>query len=318
MKIGIIGAGKIGMAMGELAEKFAKVVYIDIKKPFSCDYNLLCDADINFIAVNTTTEDGYNMKNIKSCLSKVKVNGLRNVVILSTCPPSFFNDEKIQAVYSPLFIRQGSIKEDILNAEFVLIGTHAGGNEESKVLKEFYKKINKKYEFACMSQKEAATVKMGINGFLTLKIVYANMLGDYCIKEKMNPEVVLDAIATCKSINHYYFKYGDGFGGPCLPIDNRTLSKEIGKLLPLIIDQENKTHLDFQLSQFIAKNEKSLEYTFEGVSYKKGVPIIVHSQRLELAEKLARLGYKIKIKESKEVCNLINKEYPDLFLFEEI
>lgn len=312
MKIGIIGAGKIGLAMGELAEKFANVVYLDKKEPYPNDYSLLNDTDLNFISVNTANLNGYEMDNIKDCLAKTK--NLKNVVILSTCPPSFFESEN-NYIYSPLFIRQGTVKEDIINAEFVLIGHD---KISPQPLIDFYTKIRPDYNYIKVSCKEAATIKMGINGFLTLKIAYANMIGDYCVENKMNQEAVLKAISDFRPVNPYYFKYGYGFGGPCLPIDNNALASELDKKLPIQIDEENKAHLEFQFNEFVKNKDKELEHTFENVSYKRGVPIIVHSQKLALAEKLARNGFKIKIKDTAEICDLVEIEYPHLFSFEKI
>ena len=124
MKIGIIGAGKIGTAMGNLAKNFSQISYVDVKTGYTNDYEILKNNDINFISVNTTSKNEYDMTNILSCLKESKKNNLKTLVILSTCTPSFLSSEEFlnlseEVIYSPLFIRQGKIEDDILNSEFV-------------------------------------------------------------------------------------------------------------------------------------------------------------------------------------------------------
>ena len=313
LKVAIIGAGKIGQAMGNLAESFSEVRYLDTKPGFSNDYTAIQDANLVLIAVNTTENDGYNCWNVESCLAKLQQHQIKaETVVLSTCPPSFF-DKPRNIIYSPLFIRQGSIQQDIESAEFVLIGSH----QPASTLIDFYSKIRSGYKFIELEPQEAAIVKMGINGFLCVKVAYANMIGDFCRSKGARAEEVLSAIGDCKSINHRYFRYGFGYGGPCLPIDNRTLAEEINNTWPLRIDEENQRHLEFQIAEFQRDHpDKHQEYLFEDVSYKKDVPIIIASQKLELAKALAQDGYQIKIKESQEVCKLIESELPGLFSFE--
>lgn len=313
MKTGIIGAGKIGSAVGSLAEHFSEVVYVDKDPKFSSDYKLLSDADITFISVNTTTDECYDMGNIRDCLSEVKLHGIKNVVILSTCPASFFDSEfDYDVIYSPLFIRQGTIQQDIIDAEFVLIGS-TGGCEH---LVEFYNKIGS-YNFVKVTQKEAAVIKMGINGFLTIKVAYANMIGDFCESHGMNTDAVLAAIASCKSVNGHYFKYGFGYGGPCLPIDNRTLASETGSSLPYAVDAENEDHLSFMVNDVVSKNKLGSRIVIDGVSYKKGVPIITNSQKMEMAMRLSD-DFDVVIRDSKDVCELVERKYPGVFSFEEV
>ncbi len=319
MKVGIIGAGKIGMTIGEIASEFSEVIYVDKKPEFINDYAVLVHCDIIFLAVNTAFENHYDMSNITDCLIQIKKHDLKNVIILSTCPPSFFDSQDFKdcsdhLIYSPLFIRQGTIRKDIFDAEFILIGS----NKDSIVLKNFYNKIRNDYKFIELEFKEAAVVKMAINGFLTLKVAYANMIGDYCVLNSLNVDSTLLAISQCKSINSHYFKYGYGFGGPCLPIDNITLASEIGKDLPLSVDLENDNHLNFMVEKFCRENVIGPNYIFDNVAYKEGVPIIIKSQKLMMANLLTKKGYQITIKDTSTVCDLVKEAFPNVFLFDEI
>lgn len=320
MKVGIIGAGKIGTALGNLTSRFSDVVYIDKKEPFGNDYSSLQDTDLIFVCVNTASDEKYDMTNVVECLESCLVEGLKNVVIVSTCPPSFFDTDIYHKccdvlTYSPFFIRQGSIECDIVNAEFVLVGRD---KPQSSALVDFYTNLRPQNQFIQMGCKEAAVVKMGINGFLTLKLAYANMLGDFCVSQELDQDLVLQTIGASRSVGTHYFKYGFGFGGPCLPIDNVTLATEINKELPLSIDRENAAHLEFMIGDFCEKNSVDGTYTFTDIGYKSGVPIITKSQKLLMAVRLAELGYKITIQDSHAVCDLVRDAYPDRFSFDEL
>ena len=51
------------------------------------------------------------------------------------------------------------------------------------------------------------------------------MMGDIMIKAGIQDEIdmVLNAIGGDSRVGKKYLKYGFGFGGPCLPRDNRAL-----------------------------------------------------------------------------------------------
>ena len=314
----IVGIGNIGKVFVELLENFYELILIDVFAPYSENYDKINDAELILVTVSTTSDSGYDMTNIVSTLSKIQND--KKIIILSTCPPSFFDTpaakDKTNLIYSPLFIRQGSIKQDVLNSDFVLAGSRDGN---TNLVKKLYENFLPNVEIIQAGLKEIATIKMGINGFLCLKIVYANMIGDYCAANDLDCNLVLESISKFKPVNPYYFKYGFGFGGPCLPIDNTTLSKEINNSFLIRVDEENRKHLDFQVNNFILKNpDKNFEYCFDNVGYKDNVLMFKNSQKLEFLKELFLNGYTIVIKETQSACDVINKIYPNMFLFDVI
>ena len=85
-----------------------------------------------------------------------------------------------------------------------------------------------------------------------------------------------------------YLKYGFGFGGPCLPRDNKALAKygsEIGlnALISIASDNSNFQHLEHQIDYFIQNNSKEKPVYIAGVSYKKNTDIIEESQQFKFA-----------------------------------
>ena len=99
-----------------------------------------------------------------------------------------------------------------------------------------------------------------------------------------------------------YLRPGYGFGGPCFPRDNRALggyAKLVGvnPLLPEATDEYNKLHTRYQIDEQLALNKD--EYVFTGIGYKDPCPvaIIEESQKLVIAQALARAGKRVVLRD---------------------
>jgi len=159
-------------------------------------------------------------------------------------------------------------------------------------------------------------IKMLFNCFLTTKISFANSIGDLAKKVGADQEKILDAIGSDNRIGNKFLKYGYGYGGPCLPRDNRALAayaqdNDIDLLISKATDETNKQHLNFQYQEFSENNKKQI--VFDGIAYKKGTVILEESQPLLLAKKLAENGFDILIKDSQDVIEQLKQNYGNLF-----
>jgi UDPglucose 6-dehydrogenase len=126
--------------------------------------------------------------------------------------------------YSPEFIALGSVLDDFLNPDFLLVGesdAHAGA-----LLELCYGEIVTNAAPVCrMSIENAELAKIAVNAYVTTKITFANMLADLC--ERIpggDVDVVSDALGHDRRIGRAYLTGGLGFGGPCFPRDNLALS----------------------------------------------------------------------------------------------
>jgi nucleotide sugar dehydrogenase len=208
----------------------------------------------------------------------------------------------IQVAYNPEFIAQGEIVKGLEQSDIVLIGTEY--QELSNELIQIYDRIQTTPVHAhVMSPKAAEITKIGINCFLTTKISYANMMGDILTKSNLGNEIdsVLNAVGGDSRVGKKYMKYGFGFGGPCLPRDNRALghyANELGlKLnLPLTVDEFNKEHADFLKNFFINQNpDKSIPFVMNYITYKRGSDILEESQQFKLCLDLLDEGYYVNV-----------------------
>lgn len=252
-----------------------------------------------------------------------------HLVVNSTVMPGYCDQlhARMQAhgysvSYNPEFIAQGSIMADQQSPDQVLIGeanTEAGDKIES-VYRAF---CQGKPRYSRMSRTEAEITKLAVNCFLTTKIAFANSIGDLTIEHGGNQDAVLEAIGADARIGYNFLRYGFGYGGPCLPRDNRAMQKAADRVgLPLPIsqatDEANALHRDFQRGVFEQTHEQEESITFTNLAYKRDSDIIEESQRLALAVDLAKKGYRIVLSDKAVVLNQIQAIHKDLFTYEVI
>ena len=222
--------------------------------------------------------------------------------------------------YNPEFIAQGSIIEDQQFPDQVLIGeaNEVVGNEIEAIYRCF---VQNDPRFSRMSRTEAEITKLAVNCFLTTKIAFANSIGDLTIQHGGNQDNVLEAIGADARIGANFLRYGFGYGGPCLPRDNRAMgeaAKQVDLELPISVatDRSNGLHRDFQRESFEQSYSKEEQIVFTGVTYKPNSDIIEESQRLALAVDLAKEGYAVLLRDRVEVIDQIRELHQDLFVYE--
>jgi len=290
---------------------------------FTTSIKQAIEADIIFAVVPTpsTVEWKYDHQYIEDVVEElIKLGPQKNrkeFVVNCTTFPGYTSELQKRLVdynyyvsYNPEFIAQGSIIQDQLNADQVLIGEYdkLAGDRIQKVYSTFMKKVP---SYSRMSVTEAEITKLAVNCFLTTKISYANMIGDIARKYQCDESKILNSIGSDSRIGNKYLNYGFGFGGPCFPRDNRALIKcaeEVGLKAPIAsaTDKMNKLHLEFQIEEYTNNYPVGSTVNLDYITYKKGSSIVEESQRLLFASRLKELGYKIKVQElTKQLKNLI-------------
>jgi len=294
-------------------------------------------SDIFFVTLRTESlpSGKYDHAQVETFLERLislgKLENPKDLVICCNVCPGYSNeiqdrleDHNYIVSFNPEWVAQGTILHNQSYPDLVVIGE---ANKESG------DKIEKIYKNIClndplvyrMDRLSGEITKVGLNCFLTTKLSYANMLGEIAIKSGVDPEPILAAIGEDTRINPKYFKYGFGYGGPCFPRDTRALTyygKSIG-LTPFIVEavmRTNNNHLDFQLEQFIESHrdwDKNKPIIFNSITYKSGTIIIEESQQLAYAVHIAKIGYKVVIKEHPKVIEQVKEIFGDLFVYEE-
>jgi nucleotide sugar dehydrogenase len=360
MKIGIIGAGRLGLTFALLCEKAGYDIIVSDKRE-DYVYNLNqgvcntnepliqkmlfevenfsattsnveiienCDIIFTFVATPSTTDGSYDTSAVFEVVTdffaatklEIPVFSKKFIVGCTTNPGDVEQIQNklsmfsIQVAYNPEFIAQGEIVKGLEQSDIVLIGTEY--QELANELIQIYNKIQTTPVNAhVMSPKAAEITKIGINCFLTTKISYANMMGDILTKSNLSNEIdsVLNAVGGDSRVGKKYMKYGFGFGGPCLPRDNRALghyASELGlKLnLPLTVDEFNKEHAEFVKNIFMKQNpDKSVPFVMNYITYKRGTDILEESQQFKLCLDLLEEGYYVNVIEIEPVVRQLSE-----------
>jgi UDPglucose 6-dehydrogenase len=328
-KVAIIGCGKLGAPCGEVMNRVYDVVGYD-KTTVTCTFTTsdsiqeaIKDKDFIFIAVPTPHGKKYGgehpthrlpskdfdytaVKNVVREIDKF-VDKKQIVVLISTVLPGTIRREisplltKTVLLYNPYLIAMGTVKDDMVNPECLIIGTETGEKtHEVKRLISFYKKIiNCNVPINIGTWEEAESIKIFYNTFISLKISFVNMIQDIAeYVGNVNVDVVTNALksATQRIVSTRYMTAGLGDGGACHPRDNialRFLSQKAN--IGYNIFQDITKYRDKQaenLAKFIKKiaKETGLPIVIHGVSYKPGVPYTDGSYSLLIASYLAKAG----------------------------
>ena len=292
---------------------FSDILFILVATPS------LSNGKYNHAAVDSVAEQLIKLPT--PCNKKQFIIGCTVMPGYSNKLAGVLSDFNYDVSYNPEFIAQGSILNDQLKPDMILIGE--ANKNAGDIIETVYNDmcINR----PCIERMDplsAEITKISLNCFLTTKITFANMVGDIAIKSGANQDAILKAIGGDSRVGPKYLKYGFGFGGPCFPRDNRALyiyADEINydAKISKIVDSTNKYHLEFQIDQFI-KNYKdtSIPVVIENVTYKPNTEILEESQQLLFAIGLAKTGIKVIIKENKNVVEKLKSLYNGLFEYE--
>lgn len=268
----------------------------DISK---CDFDL----DSKFLVVGCTTNPG----DCQRIQNQLQPRGVR-------------------VLYNPEFIAQGSIIQDLERADMVLIGGE--NHADIDCYQKLYHDIQTvEPQVHSMSLTAAEIVKIGINCYLTTKISYANMLGEVLIRSGLNEDVdrALTALGADTRIGSKYMRFGFGYGGPCLPRDNRAFAhhaRSVGLEFPLgdIVDNFNHSHSDFLADWLDLQNTKSLPFYLPSIMYKPGTDILEESQQLQICIKLLERGRTVFVEQNNliptEMISDLNRKFGPRIQFE--
>ena len=369
MKIGVIGAGRLGICFALLCEqagydvlvsdvredyvknlrnKFISTNEPEVSKLLSTSPRLSatnsnskvirdCDIIYTLVATPSKRDGSYDVSAVWDVVQDIKkvkkVQGKAFVVGCTTNPGDCKEFQKeldksgVDVFYNPEFIAQGTIIKDLRTADMVLIGGKR--NDTYDQLCEIYNRIQETPpKISIMSTTAAELVKLAVNCFLTTKISYANMVGQVMALSGMEEEIptVLGAIGDDSRIGRKYLNFGFGFGGPCLPRDNRAFASYAKKLgldynLGDTTDNFNNEHATFIKDYFVYRNPENLPFYLDYVSYKKGTDILTESQQYRLCVDLLDDGYTVYINDIDAIMDRISDDlsdkYPDTVKFGE-
>jgi UDPglucose 6-dehydrogenase len=341
MKVGFIGVGKLGKDAAEVMyEAGHDVLGYDTRIVEGCKHEMtwliedVCThGEIIFIAVPTPHDPLYDGKYptshlepkdfdytiVKDVLTEVNkyTNKSQLVVLISTVLPGTIRKEFIplctnfRFIYNPYLIAMGTVKEDMINPEMLIIGTEDGSRTgDADKLTEFYGTfINPKTRCEIGTWDEAEAIKIFYNTFISTKIALVNMIQDVAeIRGNINVDVVTGALerSTKRIISPVYMKSGMGDGGGCHPRDNialRTLSPELGyDIFDSIMKAREKQAENLAKKLESLSKEYDLPVIILGKSYKPDVEYTEGSTSILTSHYLEKNGVEFKFDSKPETA----------------
>ncbi len=275
----------------------------------------ILDCSIIFLCVRTDSVitgeyDVQNVFNFIDALDEIhsaKSSSIDWIVVNCNVNPGTSNmlsrrlaKHNIQVCFWPEWVKQGEIIADQTNPPVHVLGFGKHANNKDELINTILKidqnpKIAPVYE---MSYFEAELAKITLNCFLTVKISYANMIGQFADSLGLSGEKILSAVGNDPRIGNLFFKPGAAYGGPCFPRDTKALiafAKQFGVDLPLVEAAEsiNKSMMDAQKKTVFLSSHDSNSAYFEFLDFKAGTNIFSGSPNLILAQFLNGLGIRI-------------------------
>jgi UDPglucose 6-dehydrogenase len=200
--------------------------------------------------------------------------------------------------YNPEFIALGDVIQGLLHPDFILIGE--SDKKAGDILEGMYRQVcGADANIARMNFVNAELTKISVNTYVTMKISFANMLGEICDRlEGSDVQVVTDAIGHDSRIGKKYLKPAIGYGGPCFPRDTTAFGRIahlVGAKADLalstdLINRRQITRLTDITKGLVAGGST---VAILGLSYKPNTPVIEESQGIMLAKALHDSGFNV-------------------------
>lgn len=194
-------------------------------------------------------------------------------------------------VYSPEFIRQGSIIQDFSHPDMVLMGT--SDLRAADIMWRYYESvIENDAPVHVMSPVSAEIAKLSLNATVVAKMAMANTIAALChVTPGADAQDVLGVVGDDSRIGAKFFSAGTWPGGPCFPRDTRALAKSLvdaGVPAPVVAGVDVQRGM---MALWVARIIGQMASTTKnvgilGLAYKPGVDIAEESQGMALADML--------------------------------
>lgn len=258
-KIGIIGAGYVGMSLATLLSQYNKVLVIDIDEekvnkinknvsPINEDeinyflntksLNIFANTDysllIGYDYVIICTPTNYDEKNNKFDTSSIEfaiericnVDNNITIIIKSTIPIGYMDTlakkYRKNFIFSPEFIREGhSLQDNLYPSRIILSPDNNKSREFNRILQKCLYKNDTPVLY--VNYKEAESIKLFSNAYLAMRIAFFNELDTFAEVKNMCTKKIIEGLCLDSRIGNYYNNPSFGYGGYCLPKDTKQL-----------------------------------------------------------------------------------------------
>jgi len=207
--------------------------------------------------------------------------------------------------YDPDFVALGNVVIGFLKPDLVVIGQSSEevGNRIKAIHSELY--VDYPAHVARMSIKSAEITKVCLNAYITMKISFANIIGNLCGRiPDTDPDDITRAIGADRRISPFYLQAGPAFGGTCFGRDTKAFHALMlqYKLYPQLmdtVDTINKQQ-DHDLTNAVQRQLSKISVTdptigILGLAFTDNTPVIVESPGIKLLARLLLNDYSVAI-----------------------
>jgi UDPglucose 6-dehydrogenase len=275
------------------------------------------ETDIFIILVNTPSNEKKEFSNkyvydaITNICENLKKSNNKDFlfIISSTVMPGSHNEiikliesntgrklnDGFGVVYIPDLVALGTVIKDFEKPDVIILGE--SNSKYGEIAEKVYSKILKNNPpIVRMSLIDAEITKVSLNAYITMKISFANFIGNISEKFGANPNNITKALGYDRRISPYYIKSGLSFGGTCFPRDTWAfikMSENVGldaiHIKSTQIINENQNEFLFEK----VKGFKNKKIGIYGLSFKPETSVITESAGYFIYEKLKNEGYLI-------------------------
>ena len=258
-KIGVIGAGYVGMSIAILLSQQNEVVIIDIDKnkvekinkgispvndeyieqylnnnnlniAATLDYDVLVGFD--YVIVCTPTNyieetNSFDTSSIESAIEKIlAINNNVNIVIKSTIPIGYMDNIQKKyyknILFSPEFLREGRALYDNLYPSRIIVSPDiTKARDFAELIQDCI--FRKDVVTLFMNYKEAESVKLFSNTYLAMRVAFFNEIDTFAEIKGLDTKKIIDGVCLDSRIGDFYNNPSFGYGGYCLPKDTKQL-----------------------------------------------------------------------------------------------
>ena len=263
------------------------------------------DCKAIFICVPTPSEQDGTFSSeqvedvLKEIAGRVKVTDVHKppICIASTLFPGTMEKlaERFSALrlfYTPTMIALGNVLEGLRHPDFQLVGTSfEDGADVSQVFVQIHTVNSRPPPVPLthfMSYESAEIAKLAANAFVTMKISFANRIGEICeVFPGANRRDILETIGQDKRIGEECLVAGAPYGGPCFPRDVEAIA-QLDPLLGYSIYKMNEAQVKAIALRAHNACPEGKPILIMGVSYKPGLPILDGSPSMAVHAELTR------------------------------
>jgi len=234
-KIGFIGQGWIGSHYADnFKERGYNIVRYDISPKYKKNKNKLKECDIIFVAVPTpTTPEGFDDSILIDAIkntSKGQIVIIKSTIIIGTTEKiqKLFPDRYI--MHSPEFLRERNAKFDVDYPERNIIGYTKKSKSKAQQVLDVMPPAPIK---SIVKSEIAELVKYAGNVFLTMKVLFANIVYDLCQDNKIDYNEVRALWGGDSRIGYSHLNVnenGRGAGGHCFIKDLSAFTEMYGSI----------------------------------------------------------------------------------------